>query len=918
MFKLKLILLLLLFANVLQAQSDITISNSATSNGSWSGGTPDVFTPSANSANILYSEIESRLVTKGVTINTAGAGSQSGNVVISNAITAVPTTSSSNVFTINATGSITLNSSCALTLNPTSTANEYAGASVVFSAGTGISLSSNITTTGGSNSGGNAGVGGSITLSSTTGTISSSGTFSTGGGNAGGWETAGGVGGAVSITSPTISITNTITTTGGNSTGNNTAAANGGSVTMSGSSSISISGVITTTGGTSSGNIGGAGGAISLTSSAGSITTSATLTTSGPSTAIGGTGGNITVTANSGTATLVALVANGGNSGNWAASTYNNGGSISISASTISATSISSIGGNPNGGTAAGNGGSITLSSTNATTISSSITNSGGVDSNNGIGGNGGTVSITSTSSNVTTQGVTSSGGNAMSTGGNGGTITITANNGTATTGTLTSAGGTVSGWNATAGTGNTVTVNASVISSSTISTIGGNITNGDASHPSGNGGNVVLSATSNANVAGDITTSGGTTGSSLAGGTSGTVSITGTGGISLSGNITTTSVGTPGAVTINDGNTTVTSGGVNDGQTAGVINSGSATFTKSGNGYFKLASVNTYTGYTQISAGRLIDASAERISNLSTLRLNGGTFNSGSTTGYDETFNTLDLNANSTIALGTGSHSISFANSSGVTWAGSTLTISGWTGTAGSSGTAGKIFVGATTGTLTGGQLAKIAFTGFTGATILNTGEVVPTAVALPVELISFVATKNNNGNQLTWVTAQEVNNDYFEIQRSHDGFEFEKIAVVKGSGTKSSTTNYTYTDESSNKVLPTYYRLKQVDYDGKFDLSNIVYVNGNEGHKDFHLYPNPLEEGKTLYACLGDDDEGIVKVSLFDMSGKLLQTFLIDNVEIGGNITIENENLLLKKGMYIIEINSVHNDYKQKLEVK
>ncbi len=116
----------------------------------------------------------------------------------------------------------------------------------------------------------------------------------------------------------------------------------------------------------------------------------------------------------------------------------------------------------------------------------------------------------------------------------------------------------------------------------------------------------------------------------------------------------------------------------------------------------------------------------------------------------------------------------------------------------------------------------------------------------------------------------------------------------------------------------MATYYRLKQVDFDKKTEYSNIVFVNGSEGHKDFHLYPNPLEEGKPLYACLGDNDEGIIKVSVYDITGKMLQDFIIDNVQIGGNITLENENLLLNKGMYIIEIKSIHNDYKQKLDVK
>jgi hypothetical protein len=134
----------------------------------------------------------------------------------------------------------------------------------------------------------------------------------------------------------------------------------------------------------------------------------------------------------------------------------------------------------------------------------------------------------------------------------------------------------------------------------------------------------------------------------------------------------------------------------------------------------------------------------AERISNSSNVVLSGGTFSTGSTTGFSETVGTLSLSANSTIALGTGNHSLTFAASNGVTWTGTTLTVTGWTGTAGASGTAGKIFVGNSTSGLTSGQLAKISFDGYSGtATILSTGEVVPEGAGPTASVLS-----NGTGN--------------------------------------------------------------------------------------------------------------------------------------------------------------------------
>ncbi|MDR6966759.1 autotransporter-associated beta strand protein [Flavobacterium arsenatis] len=172
---------------------------------------------------------------------------------------------------------------------------------------------------------------------------------------------------------------------------------------------------------------------------------------------------------------------------------------------------------------------------------------------------------------------------------------------------------------------------------------------------------------------------------------------------------------------------------------------SGTGDLIKEGAGTVTLSGAHTYTGNTNVTAGTLQLASAERIANTSNLILNGGTFRTGSSTGYAETVGTLELKANSTITLGTGNHSLVFSNSSGITWDGTALTITGWTGTEGNSGTAGKIFVGNDASGLSAAQLAKITFSGYTNGTmILPTGEVVPglnTAPYFEIESITNTA---------------------------------------------------------------------------------------------------------------------------------------------------------------------------------
>jgi fibronectin-binding autotransporter adhesin len=206
-------------------------------------------------------------------------------------------------------------------------------------------------------------------------------------------------------------------------------------------------------------------------------------------------------------------------------------------------------------------------------------------------------------------------------------------------------------------------------------------------------------------------------------------------GGGATGGNIVTG--GASGILTVNQSTNTTYAG----------VMSGAGALTKTGSGTLTLSGANTYTGLTTITAGTLQLGAANVIA-AGNVVLNGGTLSTGATTGFSETVGTLDLNANSIISLGTGVHSLTFANSSAVTWAGTTLTINGWTGTAGSSGTAGRIFFGNTTGTLTGAQLAKISFAGFPGTPILlGTGELVP-----PVPPVTY--TWNGSAGDNNWAT--------------------------------------------------------------------------------------------------------------------------------------------------------------------
>jgi hypothetical protein len=130
----------------------------------------------------------------------------------------------------------------------------------------------------------------------------------------------------------------------------------------------------------------------------------------------------------------------------------------------------------------------------------------------------------------------------------------------------------------------------------------------------------------------------------------------------------------------------------------------------------------------------------------------------------------------------------------------------------------------GGTTGnTLTGSIITSGSVTNFSPFTLASeTGSENP----LPIELTKFSAQLIKNHVLLLWQTATEINNDYFEVERSVDGFEWEIIDRVKGAGNSNIILNYTSVDKYP-KTGVSYYRLKQTDYDGTFAYSKIESIN-------------------------------------------------------------------------------------------
>ncbi len=112
-----------------------------------------------------------------------------------------------------------------------------------------------------------------------------------------------------------------------------------------------------------------------------------------------------------------------------------------------------------------------------------------------------------------------------------------------------------------------------------------------------------------------------------------------------------------------------------------------------------------------------------------------------------------------------------------------------------------------------------------------------------LPIELISFKADKTAFENELKWTTATELNNDFFTVEKTYDGTNFEFIGQLKGAGNSTQFSNYILTDYNVRPVI-NYYRLKQTDYDGQFTFSEVIAVDNtlNSSTKEVVMKTNVL----------------------------------------------------------------------------
>lgn len=173
-----------------------------------------------------------------------------------------------------------------------------------------------------------------------------------------------------------------------------------------------------------------------------------------------------------------------------------------------------------------------------------------------------------------------------------------------------------------------------------------------------------------------------------------------------------------------------------------------------------------------------------------------------------------------------------------------------------------------------------------------------------IPVELTLFQASVNNKVIHINWSTATETNNSHFEIERKFKNQNWEKIGVINGAGTTTTTQSYEFLDDFSfksyeGKIL---YRLKQIDFDGSFEYSKIISVEVNFSPQTFSIsqnYPNPFNPNTKIYYSVPNGEGYLIKIRVYDLLGTEI-SILVNEFKTAGNYLVEFYGGDLPSGIY------------------
>lgn len=184
-----------------------------------------------------------------------------------------------------------------------------------------------------------------------------------------------------------------------------------------------------------------------------------------------------------------------------------------------------------------------------------------------------------------------------------------------------------------------------------------------------------------------------------------------------------------------------------------------------------------------------------------------------------------------------------------------------------------------------------------------------------MPITLISFNATYMRGSVAVSWSTASELNSSHYEIQRSVDGQTSETILLVAGQGTSSNINEYSAND-ADPYMGTSYYRLKQIDEDGRSSYSTWVRVETDAQRNNSSVIPNPSDGGQvTVYVSSDELDEYLVSVLDIRGAAKRLPSTVHHS---GGTQSFCLDTSTLPPGVYLITGQSSTDRFTHRLIVR
>ena len=181
-----------------------------------------------------------------------------------------------------------------------------------------------------------------------------------------------------------------------------------------------------------------------------------------------------------------------------------------------------------------------------------------------------------------------------------------------------------------------------------------------------------------------------------------------------------------------------------------------------------------------------------------------------------------------------------------------------------------------------------------------------------LPVKISSFTGHYSNGIAVLDWQTSQELNSDHFELFRSYDAVDFVSIGKIASAGFSNTNKNYSFQDHvgGSNYV---YYRLKQVDINGKETFTSVVKVALGE-NSGVNIFPNPFSDNFTV--SIASSKTALATLKISNTAGQLVYSKSINITRGNNSIVVSNLPLSLKAGIYYITIGNNEINYNTKLQ--